>query len=153
MEVSENQKIYEFSYHLTPDLDESQVKSSSQEVADFITSLGGAVGNTREPRQVRLSYPIQKKRSAYLGTLNFSASPDSIEKLNNWIKLRSDILRYILVNRPDDKNLRVLGEYRPRHRARVVTHDKKEMPAPKEKAAESKEQLEKEVEQVIEKLK
>lgn len=149
-------KTYELAYHLIPDLEEAGVKAHAQELNDLITQNGGSLLTSREPRKIHLSYPVKNKNYAYFGLMDFSAIPDTIEKLNAQMKLQNGILRYLLLTKPIHKELRVLGVYRPRPRT-IKTHDQTVMadatkkPA-KEKTKEETEQLEKDIEKVIENL-
>jgi len=147
--------IYELVYHLTPDLEETGTRARAQEISDLITRGGGVIILSQEPKYSRLSYPIRHKRHSYLGVFEFSGPPNLTERLSLQIKLQNDILRFLLIKKPD-KILRTLGEPRPtRTRQRVR---EAEMPKAKITPAESREkptreikteELEKEIEEVI----
>lgn len=148
-------KIYELTYHINPDLEEAEVGRRANELNDLITRGGGAVLVSRELKKIHLSYPVKNKNYSYFGVVDFTALPETIEKLNTEMKLQNSILRYLLMAKPTGKELRILGQYRPR---RVIkTHE----PAPiaeaakkpaKEKTEAEKQQLEQEVEKIIENL-
>lgn len=143
-------KTYELSFHIDPDLEELDAMNGFQELSEFISKNGGIIGGgSKNPRRIRLSYPVRKKQAAYFGTLNLSAAPEVIEKITAQLKLRNDIIRYLLLLAPDNKNLRVLGERR--YRPRIKTQEEKlgTVVKPKEKAAESGERLEQEIEKAI----
>lgn len=146
-------KTYELAFHIDPDLEEREARIHFQELSGLINTGGGKIIGEKEPRRIRLSYPIRKKQAGYFGMFNFSAPPEAIEKINAQLRLRGDLIRYLLLLTPDSKNLRVLGERRYRPRTKVGTEEKKGVTVrPKEKAAESTEQLEQEIEKVIEQL-
>lgn len=149
-------KTYELAYHLVPDLEEAGVKAHAQELNDLITQNGGSVLTSREPKKIHLSYPVKNKNYAYFGLMDFSAMPDTIEKLNAQMKLQNGLLRYLLLTKPTHKELRILGVYRARPRV-IRTHEQATaadtMKKPhKEKTKEETEQLEKDIEKVIEGL-
>ena len=148
-------KNYELAYHINPDLEEAEVKVRMQELNNLLAQNGGSVTASREPRKIHLSYPVKNKNYAYFGLIDFSALPDAIEKVNTQMKLQGGILRYLLLSKPDKKELRILGQHRARPRM-IKTHEPAAadtaQKAPKEKTEEETKQLEQEIEKVIEGL-
>lgn len=155
METEIQTKTYELAYHIIPDFEEAEVKARSQEINSLVSQNGGSIIADREPRRVHLSYPIKNKNYAYFGIMDFTAEPTIIEKINAQLKLQNGILRYLLLVKPESKEVRTLGEYRARQRM-VKTHETKltetqKAPLKKKTVTEEKE-LEQEVEKVIEGL-
>jgi ribosomal protein S6 len=158
MESEVEPKIYEFAYHLTPDLDEADVKTQVQEIFDLISRNQGSVLSSREPERVHLSYPIRHKQFGYFGSFDFAAPREAIEKINAQAKLQNNILRFLLIKKSFSKSgLRILGEQRM-ERARQKTQElprqvgKTQATAEKEKETGEKiktEEIEKEIEKVI----
>lgn len=145
-------KNYELAFHIDPDLEESEANDIFRELSNLIENNSGRVFYSKELRRIRLSYPIRHKQAGYFGVFNFTGSPDIIEKINAKLKLRNDILRYLFVNLPAIKDVRALGERRFRLKAKTQEKIKEIANQPKEKAAESAERLEQEIEKVIEQL-
>src|SRR3989338_3476781 len=155
MENVATTKAYELAYNIIPDLEGADVNARAQELNDLIAQNGGSVSVSKEPRKIHLSYPIKNKNYAYFGLMDFSALPETIEKINAQMKLQNSILRYLLLSKPDKKELRVLGQHRTRPRI-AKTHEltaaeTTKKPA-KEKTKEEAAQLEQELEKVIEGL-
>ena len=153
VETDINPKTYELAYHINPDLEEAAVRVQVQELNDLIAQNGGSVSISRDPRKSHLSYPIKNKHYAYFGLMDFTALPEVIEKVNAQIKLQNSVLRYLLLAKPDMKELRILGQHRSRPRVR--THEPvapMEAAKQKPKTKEETEQLEKDIEKVIEGL-
>jgi len=154
-EISKDSKTYELAYHIIPDFEEAEVKARVQEITGLVSQSGGSIVTDREPKRVHLSYPIKNKNYAYFGVMDFTAEPSIIEKLNSQLKLQNGILRYLLLSKPERKEVRTLGEYRARHRV-AKTHEtspaepQKTTPKPKTEAEEK--ELEQELEKVIEGL-
>ncbi len=151
-------KIYELGYHLIPELEEVDVKTQAQELSNLITQNEGSILSSKEPRHTHLSYPIRRKQYGYFGTFDFTASPDTIEKINAQMKLQSGVLRFLLTKKTHSgKDMRVLGEHRAERmkvrpqessiRKRAATA----LPEREEKAREEikTEEIEKEIEEVI----
>lgn len=155
--AADNNQTYELAYHLNPDIEESEVLAHVQEIQNLITQSSGSVLVSREPKHKHLSYPIKQKHYSYFGVLDFSAVPETIEKLNSQMKLQSHILRYLLLKKEyGDKELRILGVSRPR--PRIKTHEplalsREELErAGKPKEEIKPEEMEKEIEEVLEKI-
>ncbi|MBI2670239.1 MAG: 30S ribosomal protein S6 [Candidatus Yanofskybacteria bacterium] len=151
---TETTKIYELAYHLSPDLEEADIKTRAQELSDLVAQAGGSVVTSIMPRRTHLSYQIKNKQYANFGILDFAAQPETLEKINAQMKLQGNVLRFMLLKKPESKELRILGQHRAR--PRIKTH---ETAAPetakkplKEKTEAEKQQLEQEVEKVIEGL-
>jgi small subunit ribosomal protein S6 len=151
-------KVYELAYHLTPELEEADVKARAQELVNLITQNSGSVLISKEPKRSHLSYPIRHKQYSYLGVLEFKAPAEAVEKINAQIKLQNDVLRFLLLKKPGNGALRTLGEPRAermRMRTQESTMAKIRPSAPvseQETKAESKiktEEIEKEIEEVI----
>ncbi len=155
MEVDVQSKNYELAYHLSPDLEEADIKTQAQELSDLVKEAGGSVLISKTPQRVHLSYTLKNKHYANFGILDFSAPAETVEKINSRMKLQANVLRYLILKKPEEGNeLRILGQYRSR--SRVKTHETTpaesvKKPA-KEKTEAEKQQLEQEVEKVIEGL-
>lgn len=157
MELSTENRNYELAYHLNPDIEESDLTGRFQELEKIVTENGGSVLISKEPKKKHLSYPLKKKNYAYFGVIDFNAPPESLEKVNARMKLQNNILRYLLTQKSDGKKeLRVLGTERPR--PRMKTHEpsavgRENLEKPAKTGEETKpEQIEKEIEEVLEKL-
>lgn len=154
MEDGVMHKIYELGYHLTPDIEEGEVRSAADQLSTIITSAGGTIVSNREPKRAHLSYPIKHKQYAYFGTVDFKTDPGAIDKINGELKLFGSLIRYILLRKPDEgEEIRTLGEHRARARVKL-THEAASTegttkPA-KEKTGEEEQQMEQELEKVLE---
>ena len=143
--------MYELAYHLNQNLEEAEVKTRAQDVELLLTQNGGTIVSSREPKKVHLSYPIAHQHGAYMGVVDFSGPADMIEGLNAQLKLQEGILRYLIIAKPEDKDIRMFGEQRNRkmrtHTAPVAsTLPKKEVTPGEEK------EMEKKLEDVLEKI-
>lgn len=153
MEEAMESKTYELAYHLDPDLEEAGVKVHVQDIDNVIVQNGGSILISKNPRKSHLSYTIKNKHYAYFGLIDFTAMPEVIEKINAQMKLQNNLLRYLLLAKPDIKELRILGQHRSR--PRIKTHEAvvtAETAKQKPKTKEETEQLEKDIEKVIEGL-
>ena len=148
-----NLRSYELAYHLFSDLEEAEVTARMQGVESLITDNGGSIVQSREPKKMHLSYPVNHKHYAHFGVLDFQAPAEMIEKLNAQMKLQDGVLRFLLISKPTEggKELRVLGDQRARkaHMQIAPTH----RPSTEPKVAPTEEKkIEKELEDVLEKI-
>lgn len=141
---------YELGFHLTPDLDEAGLRAGMEHIEGSVSRAGGNITTKKEPRRTRLSYPIKHKRQSFFATVDFEAQPEIVEQLNKDLALEDNIMRFIILKHEDgERTLRsIAGRGKPRMKA---------FPAPSSGAKKPKEEvkpevLEKQIEDVIEKL-
>lgn len=149
---------YELAYHLMADIEESAALARMHELEKLITSQGGNIIASREPKKIHLSYPLSHKHYAFFGVMDFRGMPELIEELNQQMKLQEGILRYMIVKKPEEgKELRTLGDQRSKKaQVRVApTHVKvpgEGTTGKKEAAPVAEKQIEKELSDVLEKI-
>jgi small subunit ribosomal protein S6 len=149
-EVEVAHKVYELAFHVTPNLDEGEAVARAKEIESALTNCGGSVITARELKKTRLSYPLETHRSSYLGVIDFNAPGDTIEKLNTHMKLQEGVIRFLIIQKSEGKGLLMHGDARTK---RVHTHTPPVRTAkPKEVSAGEEKQIEKELENVLEKI-
>ena len=146
MERSHN---YELAYHLNPNIEEARVLQVKQEIQDYITSSKGVISYTKDPERTRLSYPIKHNSASYFGYFHFSIdnAEEGLVQLNDHLKLNTDMMRYLLVKMPSDAEKKQMALRQVKARERM---DRKV--APKPMTPKEDKEIEKQLEDVIEKL-
>jgi len=91
----ENQRQYELTSILSPELDERGINSFEQEIEKSIKKLGGNLKKKSKVERRNLSYPIKKFQTGYYSVINFLLNPEKVEELSAIFKHRKEILRYI----------------------------------------------------------
>lgn len=139
---------YEIGFHLMPDLGEAEVKSGVEEIENILTKLGGNIVTVKEAKRTRLSYPINHKWQSFFGIINFRGKPETISELKKELKLQEKLMRYLILKYEENERvLRMIAGQKSRVKTRTVTQ------APKKQKEEVKpEEMEKQIEEVIEKL-
>jgi len=99
----ENQKQYEITLILSPDLREEEINLFQEEFKKNIEKLEGSLKKTGKPEKRSLSYPIKKFQSGYYLIVNFIFNPEKLEELYSILKHKKEILRYIVVFAPEEK--------------------------------------------------
>jgi len=109
--------IYEIGFHFIPNLKEREVKKRAEKISSFITKEGGEIVDKQEPSLINLEYKIRHGKSspyiyfaeAYFGGVKFKLQPESISKLEEFMKEDDDVLRF-LIFRTVAENTRVDDE-------------------------------------------
>lgn len=142
-------KTYELAYHVTPDIEEGGLAGMVSEIESLIAQNGGSVLFSHAPRLRPLSYPVKHRRQAFFGVLDFTVPAEALEKINSQIKLQNGVMRFLITKKPEVKGeLRVLGASKPR--MKLKTHEPVKEIKPKQEVEPG--QLEKEIEEVLEKI-
>ncbi len=92
----ENQRQYELTFILSPELEEKDITSFGQEVEKNIKDLGGSLKKKEKPEKRDLSYPIKKFQTGYYLVISFLFNSERLEELSTILKHKKDILRYIV---------------------------------------------------------
>ncbi len=102
--MSETSHNYELAYHIKSDYDESKLLDFKTLIEDLIVKNKGTVTFSREPSKTRLSYEIDHSRMSFFGFIHFNTEdPEILTHLNEQLKLNNDILRYLIIKLPSEK--------------------------------------------------
>ena len=147
---------YELAFHLTPNLEEGNIRQIKEDIDKTITSNGGVISFSKEPERIRLSYPIKHQQTAYFGYVHFNAEDkEKLEEIREYVNANPSIMRFLMIKfdpdlqKKEDVVKRMASAERAR-RAKSVAEDKT---AGQKKAAPVEEKvLEEQLEDVIGKL-
>ena len=97
--------IYEISYHLLPNVEESEILVQSLQIKSIVEENEGVVVSEGVPKMVVLAYDIsknidskkQKFNKAYFGWVKFEADPSQISNIKSKIENLINILRFIII--------------------------------------------------------
>jgi len=144
--MTNDETIYELSFHLNPDIEESQIRQLVQNIEGYITSAGGVVSFKKEPERIRLSYPIKNKKQAYFGYFHFNLDlPEKLANIDEEVRHNNEILRYLTIKVSADSG-KVKFRFKPQ-KQKIAS----EKPAESKTPEEIKE-MEKQLEGVLENL-
>ena len=130
-------RYYDLTYLITPEFSEKEAKDFSQKILNLLQKAGGVLDKIKEPIKISLAYPIEKKRSAYLVSLNFLLGPEKIQDIKKELSFDPNILRFLLFSQKLPKTKKV-----------KVTKVKVPPKRPPEKKVELKE-IEKKLEEIL----
>lgn len=143
-------RTYELAFHLTPDTEEAALAVRVGELESLVKQQGGTVAHIRDPKKTHLSYPVAHKHYGYFGVVEFSAEAEAIALLDAQLKLQDGVLRFLITQKPELKEIRSLGDRLKRQKIQVAPTHRHVPEIKKEKTEEKK--IEKELESALEKI-
>ncbi len=98
-------KLYEFSFHLVPKMSQEDAVSAFTDIKNQITATGATISNESVPALLNLAYQMDitvesvrsKYNQAYFAWIIFEATGSQILALKEEIRLRTDVLRNLLI--------------------------------------------------------
>ena len=94
---------YELLLIITPDYDESEAETLTDQVKGIIEN-GGTLLKVDPWGKKRLAYPIRKRSEGYYVLYIFESAPSFVAELNQSLRVIETILRYMVVGYEDDIN-------------------------------------------------
>lgn len=107
-------RTYEALYIISPELDDSAIQTVVADVEKFITSSNGTIVRSDVWGKRKLAYTIRKHTEGVYVMLRFLASPDSIKRLEQQLKLTEAVIRYMVLYL-DEKTLKLEQEQARRY--------------------------------------
>ena len=145
-ELSQRQQ-YELAFHLLPSFSEIQVEEKRREIEELISKLGGVVGRYGEIKKMRLAYPIKKERFSNFGYIEFFAPRNAVEKINKNLQLNDNVLRHMVIKKEEEK---IAKPKTVKIKAEKIKEPS--LAEPSEDNAKETEELDKKIEEILEKL-
>ena len=99
-------RTYEALYICTPEMEEGDIQTVSQEVEGLVTSNGGSIVRSEIWGRRKLAYMVKKHSDGNYILLRFQSPPEFIEKLEQWFRLSDSVFRFLVVHF-DDHMLRI----------------------------------------------
>ncbi|MBZ0201755.1 MAG: 30S ribosomal protein S6 [Ignavibacteria bacterium] len=90
-------KYYETTFIVDSIYEDDRVDSIVNKYSNFFTKNGGEVLKTEKWGRRKLAYPIKKKPTGSYVSIEFTADPSIISKLERAYHLDDDILRFLTV--------------------------------------------------------
>lgn len=88
---------YEVTYILRPSLEETEVETRANAVAEIVKSQGGEVINVEKLGRKRLAYEIDDVREGNYVVMQFKSEAAGSKELERLLKLHEDVLRALVV--------------------------------------------------------
>jgi ribosomal protein S6 len=103
-------KLYEFAFHLVPKMTEEEALKSFTDIKNEFIASGATIKNESAPALLNLAYQMEitvesvknKYNQAYFAWIILEATGEQILKVKEELKLRTDILRSLLITTKND---------------------------------------------------
>ena len=153
-ELSQRQQ-YELAFHLLPSFTEEQIEEKRREIEKLISKEGGLVGRYGEIKKIKLAYPIKKEQFSNFGYIEFFAPKSIIEKINRDLLANEDILRHLVVKKEKERIAKpklAKPKTVPMPETSRIRDSETAGRKPKEEEIKETEELDKKIEEILEKL-
>ncbi|HAM88206.1 MAG: 30S ribosomal protein S6 [Candidatus Falkowbacteria bacterium GW2011_GWC2_38_22] len=88
---------YELLFIVSNKFSEDEVKDVVKDVHKIITDNEGKITYTEEWGKKKLSYPIKGFQFGYYSLAEFDSSGEKVNKINNELRLSTEVLRHLIV--------------------------------------------------------
>lgn len=96
-------KIYELTYIITPDITSEEAGIKAKELEKEIQSNDGLILKQTSPVAKTLAYPIKKRASGFLGTIEFQIEPEKLKQIKEFALKDDKIARHIITEKKTAK--------------------------------------------------
>lgn len=90
---------YEMLTIFHPDIEEHT--EAAAEIEEVVRNLGGEPGKTDHWGKRKLAYPIDKIEEGRYVLFNFSIDPVQIKELDRLLKLKTSVVRHLVISKED----------------------------------------------------
>ena len=137
-----SKRYYETTFIVDSVLEDEKVEAIITRYHSFFTKNGGEIAKTEKWGRRKLSYPIKKRATGNYVTIEFTASPSIITKLERAYHLDDEVLRFLTVSY-DKKSLETRDAYLARKEAedRARAEARQEQQAQVEQSAMEQQQV------------
>ncbi len=92
---------YEVTYIVRPNLEETEVDTRIEAIAEGLRTNGGAPGDIEKMGKRRLAYEINDVREGYYVVMKFKSDAAQAKELERQLRLNEDVMRQLLINLND----------------------------------------------------
>jgi len=96
---------YELTYIVNSNTNE-ELKAIYEEILELIKKNNGKINTTFPFVRRKLAYPIGQIRNAYYAVINFELEPSELKNLENKLRLKEKILRYLILKKENKKTIK-----------------------------------------------
>ena len=92
---------YEVTYIVRPNLEETEVDTRVEQIAEALRTNGGEPGEIEKMGKRRLAYEINDLREGYYVVMKFKSDAAQAKELERQLRLNEDVMRQLLINLSD----------------------------------------------------
>ena len=134
---------YELLYVVTSSADDKKLEEVNQQVSDFITKNGGSITKKDDWGKRKLAYEINHEKYGNYVLVEFDADQEMLKKLDASMQLMPEVLRQIVVSKRVKSESEVAKEKQLKEKIEAKRAEKQRAAEVEERAAATKEVLEK----------
>lgn len=90
-------KTYELTYIISPEIMLEEAEAKAKEIETLIQNKEGLILKQSNPTAKTLSYPIKKRASGFLGSMEFQLEPEKLLELKETIVKDGKIIRHVVI--------------------------------------------------------
>lgn len=94
-------KQYELLYIVPTTYADSEVENITKLVGAELEKVGATILQSQHIGKIKLAYPIKREKNGNYILVYFDAETDAIQKLDKAFRLMDEMLRHIIVERPE----------------------------------------------------
>lgn len=150
MDDLSQKQLYEFVFHLSPNLSEEDINDEKREIENLISESGGFISRFGEIKKIKLAYPIKNELMSNFGFIEFFAPKEIIKDLNKKFLLDDKFLRYLIIKKEGIKKPRIIKSAEKRKVLPKIEKLTKIKEGEREEL--EKKEIDKKIEEILEKL-
>lgn len=130
----------------------ARVENAGDDVNKLLTDSKCEIAERGALDRIILAYPVKKETAGYFGYYHFSAEPSTIEKIRRELNLNPNILRFLFITPPAEKQPASIVKTEIRKRKTVAKDIEPKVEIKKPSAAQpvlTNEALEKKLEEIL----
>jgi small subunit ribosomal protein S6 len=117
-------RVYETTFIVNPQADDSSIDRQVNAVVDLITQNGGKIIRTNKMGTRRMAYPIQNLTQGYYADFIFEAPQSVLPKMDRFFKLEEPYIRHLVIRFDGDPRL-LDPDFEREETARIPFADKR----------------------------
>jgi len=137
-------KGYELNLLLSPHFSEKELGDYIDQICLFIREKA-AIEAKKEPKKIKLAYPVKKEKEAFLFEIFFKTEPEKLKEIEKKIKEEENVLRFIIISKSE-------FEFKPKipeiQKEKILTKRREKISSPKKEKVELKE-IDKKIEEIL----
>src|SRR3989344_7804590 len=90
-------KTYELTYIISPEITSEEATARAREIESAVQSKEGTILSQSNPIAKSLAYPIEKRASGFVGTIEFQMESEKVPELEETISKDGNIVRHMVI--------------------------------------------------------
>ena len=88
---------YELVYIVSPTISDEELPNVLRKISEYVTKVGGSVGDVTQWGRKKLSYPIKKSVEGNYVLARIELKPTATKELESTLKMSNEVIRHLLI--------------------------------------------------------